>query len=81
MLKTLSAALLAASVLAAPAFAATSGQSTPTANKAAAKHAVLTAHAGMDRHHRHHRHHHRMSARGMHHVPKLAIKHTAVKRG
>ena len=66
MLKTISAALLAASVLAAPAFAATSSQAAPVAKAATAKHRVLNAHARMDHqvsHHRRHRHHHKMAAR------------------
>jgi len=86
MLKTISAALLAVSVLAAPAFAATSGQTAPVVKAAAASTGVLNAQASMGRHpvsrHRHHRHHHKMGALGKHHISKVAIKHAAaVKRG
>jgi hypothetical protein len=86
MLKTISAALLAVSVLAAPAFAATSGQAAPVVKAAGARTGVLHAQASMGRHHvshhRHHRHPHRMGALGKHHVSKMAIKHAAaVKRG
>jgi Ni/Co efflux regulator RcnB len=85
MLKTISAALLAVSVLAAPAFAATSSQAGPVAKAATAKHRVLNAHARMDHqvsHHRRHRHHHKAAALGKHHISKAAIKHAApVKRG
>ena len=80
MLKTISAALLAVSVLAAPAFAATSGQTAPVVKAAAAKTRTLNAHARMDRHHvshhRHHRHHHKTAALGKHHISKVAVKHT-----
>jgi hypothetical protein len=85
MLKTISAALLAASVLAAPAFAATSSHTAPVAKAATAKHRVLNADARMDHqvsHHRGHRHHHKVAALGKHRISKAAIKHTAaVKRG
>jgi hypothetical protein len=85
MLKTISAALLAASVLAAPAFAATSSQAAPVAKAATAKHRVLNAHARMDHqvsHHGRHRHHHKVAALGKHRISKAAIKHAApVKRG
>jgi hypothetical protein len=77
MLKTVS-------VLAAPAFAATSGQTAPVVKAAAAKTRTLNAHARMDRHHvsyhRHHRHHHKMAALGKHHISKVAVKHTAAAR-
>lgn len=86
MLKTISAALLAVSVLAAPAFAATSGQTAPV-KAAAARTGVLNAQASMGRHHvshhhHHHRHHHQIGALGKHHISKVAIRHAAaVKRG
>jgi len=75
MLKTISAALLAVSVLAAPAFGATSGQTAPVAAQASmGRHHVS--------HHRHHRHHNKMGALSKHHISKVAIKHAAaVKRG
>jgi hypothetical protein len=94
MLKTISAALLAVSVLAAPAFAAATGQSAPVVKtgaakagvKASVKTGVLNAQAKMGRHHvshhRHHRHHGKMGALSKHHGSKVAIKHAAaVKRG
>ena len=62
MFKTISAALLAVSVLAAPAFAAT-GRVAPAFKPTATKASVLNAHARMGRHHHkyvrsyHHRHH------------------------
>jgi hypothetical protein len=66
MLKTISAALLAVSVLAAPAMAAGSGRSTHTPDIKAGqvKASVLNANARMghhhqDRHFRHHRFHKR----------------------
>lgn len=83
MLKTISAALLAVSVLAAPAIAATSGQTAPV-KAAAARTGVLNAQASMGRHHvsHHHRHHHQIGALGKHHISKVAIRHAAaVKRG
>jgi hypothetical protein len=74
MLKTISAALLAISVLAAPAFAADAGKNTakpapiakttqaPAIKSVKAKPAVMNANARMGRHHygfhRHHRHYH-----------------------
>ena len=68
MIKTISAALLAVSVLAAPALAATGKSDEARTTKAtpAAKASVLNANAKMGRHHhvRHVRHHgtHKMSA-------------------
>jgi hypothetical protein len=88
MLKTISAALLAVSVLAAPALAA--GQA-KTANAPVikaeqvkqVKPSVLNANAKMGHHHkhfRHHRSHKRMGAFKTH--PKVAIKHVVpAKRG
>jgi hypothetical protein len=86
MLKTISAALLAVSVLAAPAFAADAGKtsSAPAVKTAQVKPGVLNANANMGDHHRHVRHHHfhkRMGALKTHR--KVAIKHVthAAKRG
>ena len=72
MLKTISAALLAASVLAAPAMAAGTAKNPGTSHGAPAiksaqvKPSVLNANAKMGRHHhkhyRHHRHHKKMGA-------------------
>jgi hypothetical protein len=65
MLKTISAALLAVSVLAAPAMAAGSGRTAhaPVIKagqmKTSAKAGVLNANARMGRHYHYHRHHHR----------------------
>jgi Ni/Co efflux regulator RcnB len=85
MLKTISAALLAVSVLAAPAMAAKSGKATqtttqaPTVKAAQVKPNALNAHAGMGRHHaRHFRHHHfhkKMGALKTHQAS--SIKHVA----
>ena len=88
MLKTISAALLAVSVLAAPAFAAGSGKSN-TAPVIKAQHVstkVLNANARMGRHHhkhfRSHRHHKHIGMLKTHAAPKFAIKHvTSAKRG
>jgi hypothetical protein len=88
MLKTISAALLAVSVLAAPAFAATSGKTT-TAPVIKAEHIsskVLDANARMGRHHhkhfRSHRHHRHIGMLKTHAAPKFAIKPvTSAKRG
>ena len=72
MLKTISAALVAVSVLAAPALAAAPGKTTqtpaikapvtrtvqaPVVKADASKSKLLNANAHMGRHHRHHRHH------------------------
>ena len=86
MLKTISAALLAVSVLAAPAFAA--GQSKTgqapviKAEQEKLKPSVRNANARMGRHHRHHHHKH-MGALRTHKTSKVAIKHAgpAPKRG
>jgi hypothetical protein len=62
MLKTISAALLAVSVLAvAPAMAAGHGRTThaPVFGSVQLKPSVLNAHARMGRHHHRHHHHHR----------------------
>jgi hypothetical protein len=96
MLKTISAALLAVSVLAAPALAATATKTTtaPVSKTTAApvikadqsKSKLLNANAQMGRHHvkhvRHHRHHKQMGMLKTHGTPKLAVKHfTPAKRG
>jgi hypothetical protein len=69
MFKTISAALLAASVLAAPAFAATSGKTgeAPVIKSVPVKASVLNANARMEhghhhRHYRHYRHHRHVGA-------------------
>ena len=78
MLKTISAALLAVSVLAAPAMAAGVVKSTPAPvaktaqapviNGVKVKPSVLNANASMDRHHpRHHRFHKHMSYKHVSH--------------
>ena len=95
MLKTISTALLAVSVLAAPALAATANKTaqTPVTRTTAApvikaeqsKSKLLNANAKMGRHHRHHaqnRHHKHMGALKTHASPKVATKHvTPAKRG
>ena len=87
MLKTISAALLAISVIAAPAFAADAGKTTsapvaktaqaPAIKAVKAKPAVMNANAKMVRHHhrfhRHHRHH-------KHATMHVTAKHFAGKR-
>jgi hypothetical protein len=88
MLKTISAALLAVSVLAAPALAAGSGKTTqaPVA-RAQLKPHVLNAHARMDhhpRHFRHHRSHKHIGVLKTHQgFSKVSTKHigSATKRG
>jgi hypothetical protein len=87
MFKTISAVLLAVSVLAAPAMAASRTPHAPAIKTAQVKHSVLNANAKMGRHHRkHHRHHHahkRVSALKKHQFSKVTIKHAtpATKRG
>ena len=87
MFKTISAALLAVSVLAAPAMAATPKSHVPVIKAAQAKHSVLNANAKMGRyHHKHVRHHHahkRTGAPKKHSFSKVRIKHAtpATKRG
>ena len=95
MLKTISAALVAASVLAVPALAGTSGKTVQApVNKTAQAPAVkaeqgkakaLSANARMGRHHkhyRHHRHHKHIGLYKTHAKPHIAVKHLkpAVKR-
>ena len=97
MLKTISAALLAVSVLAAPVMAASSDKTAqaPATKSAQVKPSVLNAkqakpnalnaNAKMGRHHRHysHRSHKKMTALKTHQVSKATIKHVtpATKRG
>jgi hypothetical protein len=94
MLKTISAALVAVSVLAAPALAGTPGKTAPThvnkitqapvvkAEQGKAK--MLNANARMGRHHKHYRHHRHHKHIGLHktHAKHIAIKHVtpAAKR-
>ena len=94
MLKTISAALVAASVIAAPALAGTTGKTTQApVNKTAQAPAVkaeqgktkmLNANAKMDRHHKHYRHHRHDKHIGLHktHAKHIAVKHVtpAAKR-
>lgn len=89
MFKTISAALLAVSVLAAPAMAAGAGKTghAPVIKAVQVKTGVLNANAKMGhRHHRHfhhHRSHKRMGALKASHFSKVTIKHVvpATKRG
>jgi hypothetical protein len=89
MLKTISAALLAISVLAAPALAAEAGKNTqaPVIKAVQVKTSVLNANAKMGRHHhrhfRHHRFHKRMGALKTRQFSKATTKHVApaIKRG
>ena len=93
MFKTISAALLAVSVLAAPALAASPGKTTHApvikaeqSKVVPSKSKFFNANARMGRHHhkhlRHHRHHKHMGMLKTHGTPKLAIKHGShAKRG
>jgi hypothetical protein len=86
MLKTISAALLAVSVLAAPAMAAGSGKTAPAPviKAVQVKTSVLNANARMGRHHhRHHRFHKHMGALKAHQFTKVTVKHVtpATRRG
>jgi hypothetical protein len=96
MFKTISAALLAVSLIAAPAMAASSDKTTqaPAAKTAQApaakikqvKPSALNSNARMGDHHkhfRHHRFHKNMSALKTHKISKVTIKHPgpATKRG
>ena len=89
MLKTISAALVAASVLAAPALAAAPGKTVrapvnktmqaPAIKADQNKSKALNANARMDSHHkhyRHHRHHKHIGLLKTHAKPHVAIKHT-----
>jgi hypothetical protein len=93
MLKTISAALVAVSVLAAPALAGTPGKTAQApvnkttqapVIKADGKSKALNANARMDRHHKHYRHHRHHKHIGMHktHAKHIAVKHVtpAAKR-
>jgi hypothetical protein len=87
MFKTISAALLAVSVLAAPAMAAGRTSPAPVIKAAQVKHSVLNASAKMGRpHHRHfHRHHghKRIGTLKKQQFSKVTVKHVtpATKRG
>jgi hypothetical protein len=70
MIKTISAALLAVSVLAAPAVAGTgrsAGHAAPAAKSAQLKPGVLNANANIGRHHHRHGYHHRHYGHHRHH--------------
>jgi hypothetical protein len=93
MLKTISAALLAVSVLAAPALAGAAkttqaptvkSEQAKTKTTERAKTGVLNANAKMGRHHhKHHRSHKHTGALKTHKFSKVSIKHVApaTKRG
>jgi hypothetical protein len=92
MLKTISAALLAVSVMAAPAFAGSYGKTThaPVIKSELTKSKALNANAKMVRHHhkhyryvRHHGHHKHIGVIKTHVTPKVAVKHIVrpAKRG
>jgi hypothetical protein len=87
MFKTISAALLAVSVLAAPAMAAGQTSHAPVIRAAQVKPSVLNANAKMGgHHHKHFRRHHahkRIGALKQHQFSKVTIKHVtpATKRG
>ena len=84
MLKTISAALVAVSVLAAPALAGTPGKSAqapvnkvaqaPVVKAEPGKAKLMKANARMDHHHKHYRHHKHI---GLHkaHAKHIAVKH------
>ena len=87
MLKIISAAVLAVSVIAAPAFAAGSGKTAQApatkgeqVKAVQVKPSALNANAKMGhhaKHFRHHRSHKQMGALKTHQASKLAIKHAA----
>ena len=85
MLKTISAALLAVSVLAAPALAASHSNTAqaPVTKHQQVKSTALNANAMMSRRHvRHYRHHKHPGVMKKHHVSKITIKHgPIIKRG
>jgi hypothetical protein len=91
MLKTISAVLLAVSVLAAPALAATPAKNATRTAQAPAikaepvklKPSVRNANAHMGRHHSHYRHHHFHNMGALKTHQKVSVKHaaSAVKRG
>ena len=93
MLKTISAALVAVSILVAPALAGSSGKTAQApvikttqapVIKAEGKSKALNANARMDRHHKHYRHHRSHKHIGLHktHAKHIAVKHVtpAAKR-
>jgi hypothetical protein len=86
MFKTISAALLAVSVLAAPAMAGTA-KTAPVIKAVHVKASILNAHAEMGRHHhthfRHHHFHKRIGALKTRHFAKVTVKHVTppTKRG
>ena len=91
MLKTISAALVAVSVLAAPALAGTPGKTAQAPvnkitqapvvdrhlHQGEGKSKVLNANARMGRHHKHYRHHRHHKHIGLHktHAKHIAVKH------
>ncbi len=89
MLKTISAALIAVSVLAAPAFAVDAGKTAPApvTKSAPAKQGAQNVNAKMGRHHvrhaSHHRFHKKTATQKVHKSPKIAAKHMThpAKRG
>ncbi|HMM92287.1 His-rich protein BRANT [Bradyrhizobium sp.] len=95
MLKTISAALVAVSVLAAPALAGTPGKTAQTpmskitqtpavkAEQGKAKAMNANARMGHHKHYRHHRHHKHIGMPKTHAKPHVAVKHVtpAAKRG
>ncbi|WP_213770471.1 hypothetical protein [Bradyrhizobium sp. dw_78] len=92
MLKTISAALLAVAVLAAPAVSPAAAATVKTTHAPAVrtgqmKPSVLNANAKMERHHRkhyrHHRFHKKIGALKTHEFSKVTAKHVTlpVKRG
>jgi hypothetical protein len=87
MFKTISAALLAVSVLAAPAMAGTVKTAhAPVIKAVQMKASVLNANAKMGRHHTHfshHRSHQRVGAVKTRHFAKVTVKHVTppTKRG
>jgi hypothetical protein len=95
MFKTISAALVAVSVLAAPALAGTPGKTVqtpvnkvtqaPVAKAPHGKARLLNANAKVDGHHKHYRHHRHHKHIGVHkaHAKHIAIKHVtpSAKRG
>lgn len=95
MLKTISAALVAVSVVAAPAFAGTPGKTAqapvnkitqaPVVKAEPGKAKLMKANARMDRHHKHYRHHRHHKHIGLHkaHAKHIAVKHVtpSAKRG
>ena len=94
MLKTISAALVAISVLAAPALAGTPGKTAqapvskitqaPVVKVEQGKAKLLNANARMGRHHKHYRHYRHHKHIGLHkpHAKHIAVKHatSAAKR-